>query len=128
MLFDTTFLVHLEREVRQNRQDRAHRFLRTHPRALLHISIITVGEFAAGFDESRQQDCWAALQRYAVLDLDNRTAWLYGQLHRTLRRANRLIGDNDLWIAATALQHGLPVVTDNLDHFQRIERLQVIGY
>jgi predicted nucleic acid-binding protein len=39
-----------------------------------------------------------------------------------------LIGSNDLWIAATALEHSLPLVTRDIDHFRRIPDLQLIGY
>ena len=47
---------------------------------------------------------------------------------RHLRQAGLLIGANDLWIAAVALEHSLPLVTDNISHFGRIPDLQVLGY
>lgn len=45
-----------------------------------------------------------------------------------IRQAGLLIGANDLWIAAVALEHSLPLVTDNVSHFGRIPDLQVLGY
>lgn len=39
--------------------------------------------------------------------------------------ARQSIGGNDLMIAATALAHGLTVVTHNLGEFQRIDGLLV---
>ncbi len=33
-----------------------------------------------------------------------------------------------LWIAATALAHGVPLVTRNERHFRRVPELEVIGY
>ena len=34
------------------------------------------------------------------------------------------VGENDMWIAATALAHRMPVVTNNLKHFEPMsERL-----
>ena len=39
-----------------------------------------------------------------------------------------LIGDFDILIAATALSEGIPLVTDNTDHFGRIEGLEVEIY
>ena len=50
MLFDTTFLIDYEREVKRSRPAAAHAFLTQHPNAPLFISIISVGEFAEGFD------------------------------------------------------------------------------
>ena len=39
-----------------------------------------------------------------------------------------LIGANDLWIAATGLAYGCPVVTANQAHFERVPGLVVLGY
>jgi predicted nucleic acid-binding protein len=68
------------------------------------------------------------LQHYTVLDLDRDIAWTAGQLARQLRGSGQAIGENDVWIAATALHHRLPVVTNNVQHFQRITGLQVVVY
>jgi predicted nucleic acid-binding protein len=45
-----------------------------------------------------------------------------GKVHRCAFHAN------DLWIAATALANGMPVVTRNVKHFQRVPGLSVISY
>jgi predicted nucleic acid-binding protein len=94
----------------------------------LFISIITVGEFAEGFQAAQQADCWLCLRLFTVLDLTRDMAWEGGQISRQLRAAGQFIGDNDLWIAATAARHSLPVVTNNPVHFQRISGLQVLTY
>jgi predicted nucleic acid-binding protein len=41
--------------------------------------------------------------------------------------ASELIGAHDLWIAATALAHGLAVATGNAAEFRRVPGLRVIG-
>lgn len=128
MLFDTTFLIDYEREVKRNRPAAAHAFLTQHPNASLYISIISVGEFAEGFDATRQPDCWLCLSHYTVLNLTRDIAWQAGQISRQLRAAGQTIGDSDILIAATALHHGLPLVTSNAQHFQRVVGLQVIAY
>ena len=128
MLFDTTFLIDYEREVKRNRPAAAHAFLTQHPNVPLYISIIAVGEFAEGFDPAQQPDCWLCLRHYTVLDLTRDIAWRAGQIARQLRASGQTIGDSDILIAATALHHGLPLVTGNSQHFQRIAGLQLIGY
>jgi predicted nucleic acid-binding protein len=50
------------------------------------------------------------------------------QLYADLRRQGKLIPDNDLLIAATALHHGLVLVTNNLHHFQRIPNLPISNW
>lgn len=54
--------------------------------------------------------------------------WQYGELYRYLRRRGSLIGTNDLWIAATALVHGMPLVTRNVEHFERVPGLELVEY
>ena len=128
MLFDTTFLIDFEREVKRSRPGPAHAFVTQHPNAPLYISIISVGEFAEGFSPTQQQDCWLCLSHYAILDLNRDIAWTSGQVSRQLRAGGQAIGENDVWIAATALRHNLALVTNNTQHFQRVVGLQVLAY
>lgn len=48
----------------------------------------------------------------------------YGQIRRTLRRTNSLIGDVDTSIAATAIERNLTLVTADTD-FQRVPGLKL---
>lgn len=54
--------------------------------------------------------------------------WTFGTCYCALQEREGLIGTNDLWIAATALVHGLPVVTRNTAEFGRVHSLQVVSY
>jgi tRNA(fMet)-specific endonuclease VapC len=54
--------------------------------------------------------------------------WQYGETYRYLKANGTLIGTNDLWIAATALVHGMPLVTNNLKDFRRIPDLVVLPF
>jgi predicted nucleic acid-binding protein len=128
MLFDTTFLIDQEREVKRSRPGPIHAFLSQHPTAPLYVSVISAGEFAEGFTAGQEMDCWFCLRRYSILGIDRDVAWRAGQLSRQLRSGGQVIGDNDLWIAATALHHKLALVTANAQHFQRVGGLQVIAY
>jgi predicted nucleic acid-binding protein len=46
-------------------------------------------------------------------------------LRSTLEAAGTRLDDADLQIGATALHHGLELVTGNLRHFQRIPELRI---
>ncbi len=50
-----------------------------------------------------------------------RAASIYGQLWQ----AGQIIGDADILIAATCLQHGCSLATNNTYHFARIEGLMI---
>lgn len=49
-------------------------------------------------------------------------------MFRALKAAGTLIGANDMWIAATALAHGQPLLTRNAREFTRVPGLQVESY
>jgi tRNA(fMet)-specific endonuclease VapC len=52
-------------------------------------------------------------------------ARVYGQIHAGLAAAGQTLADADLQIAATAIHHGLEMVTGNLRHFERIPGLRL---
>ena len=62
---------------------------------------------------------------YRLLELDEETCRIFGRERARLRSAGMLIGDMDLLIGATALRHGLTLLTNNRRHFERIEGLAI---
>lgn len=60
----------------------------------------------------------------AVLACTATTARRYGEVKNRQRQAGRPIPENDLWIAALALEHGLTLVTRDA-HFDGLDRLDV---
>jgi tRNA(fMet)-specific endonuclease VapC len=94
-------------------------------------SVLCVGEMLYG---ARRVAHGAAYEAYLrevvlphlpVLDVDVTVATTYGELRALLERAGRPRTDLDLLIAATALCHGLTLVTRNLRDFALIEGLSV---
>jgi tRNA(fMet)-specific endonuclease VapC len=67
----------------------------------------------------------AVLAEIDVVHLDDATAIAYGAIRATLERSGRIIGQNDLWIAAQAKTLGAIIVTDNVGEFERVESLVV---
>ena len=58
-----------------------------------------------------------------VISFDKATGELAGRIAGDLERTGQIIGLADPMIAATALTHGLELVTANTVHFQRIQQL-----
>jgi tRNA(fMet)-specific endonuclease VapC len=127
LLFDTCFLIDIEREMKRGAGD-AMQFLRLHAAAVPMISLITVGEFSEGFADPQSPICTSLLQRFQVVPMTQKTALRYASITRVLRKKKQLIGTNDLWIAASALEHDLFLVTKNLQDFSRIEGLKILKY
>lgn len=61
----------------------------------------------------------------SVLALDLETARVHSRIWADLAARGQPIGAHDLIIAATALAHELPLATLNLEHFERVEGLEV---
>jgi tRNA(fMet)-specific endonuclease VapC len=51
----------------------------------------------------------------------------YGDVKNRLRLKGRPLPENDVWIAALALQYGLTLVTRDA-HFQEVENLQTVAW
>jgi tRNA(fMet)-specific endonuclease VapC len=99
--------------------------LRTQPRAA--IPVIVLGEFRYGIALSRQRSSYEAwlesyLPHFDVLPVTQETTATYAALRVALRRSGRAIPANDAWIAALALQHGLPVLSRD-EHFDVVPGL-----
>jgi tRNA(fMet)-specific endonuclease VapC len=60
----------------------------------------------------------------AILDCNAETAQQYGQLKDNLRRKGRPIPENDIWIAAIAVQYNLTLITRDA-HFNQVDNLLI---
>ena len=96
----------------------------------LYINSVVLGEllggFAVGSREAKNRSELArflASPRVAVLPLTAITADSYALIHASLRRKGQPIPSNDLWIAASALEHGAALLTRDA-HFAHIEGLR----
>ena len=127
LILETSFLVDLERE-RRTGEGAAHRFLEGIPTCRVFVTFTIAGELAAGPRIDERDDWEDFLRPFRILPWSLEVAWEYGQVYRHLAREGRLIGANDLWIAAAALAYAMPVVTANRQHFERVPGLEVRTY
>ena len=125
---DTTFLIDLQRERLSDGEGPAHALLAADPTVELFLSSIALGEFAEGFADSDHPVLRAVRDLHVLLPIDEDTAVAYGRLTRGLRERGKLLGTNDLWIAASAVRHGLPLVTADVSAFGRVPDLVLVPY
>jgi predicted nucleic acid-binding protein len=91
------------------------------------VSAITIGELHVGVLAARDVDTRArrlatleAVADVETLPVDAAVAAGWALLRMHVAEGGRRVNVNDLWIAATALVHGLPVVTQD-DDFEPVE-------
>ena len=85
LLFDTCFLIDLEREMKRG-AGRAHAFLHENQESVACISWTVAGEFAEGFADIRGPACAAMLGRFEILPMDEAAAGQYALITAKLRR------------------------------------------
>ena len=96
------------------------------------IPVIVLGEFRYGLAGSRRHATYEAwldeyLPDFDVLAVSAETAVVYASVRFALKRKGRPIPANDVWIAALALQHRLPVLTRDA-HFDAVPGLTRAGW
>jgi tRNA(fMet)-specific endonuclease VapC len=126
VLIDTDLLIDLERG-----DGSAEELLGDADRA---ISVITVSELLHGVLRARGA---IRARRHAfvehVLDgidaipITQQVARIHADLWAGLAERGATVGAHDLWIAATAVTHGLELATRNRAHFERVPGLSVIA-
>jgi len=93
------------------------------------ISAISIGELLSGFkggnkEQKNRQELGQFLDspRTCLYPLDENTAEYYSSILNQLKDQGTPIPTNDIWIAATAFQYGLPLYTFD-KHFSNIAGL-----
>ena len=99
------------------------------PEQVFLSSIVKAELYYGAYRGSRREANLALLAQFfgafATMPFDRDAEEIYGRLRAELARQGNLIGPNDLLIAATALAHGLTLVTHNVREFRRLPDLQI---
>ena len=123
-LLDTNACIHL---LNGTSAPLAERLRRESPATVHLCSVVKAELYHGARRSSRVAENLSLLGRFfqpfISLPFDDRCAEHYGQIRTGLEREGRLIGSNDLMIAATARAHGLTLVTHNSAEFVRVPGL-----
>jgi predicted nucleic acid-binding protein len=122
LLLDTSFLIEFEDELARRKMGPARSILTAHRRQTVAISIITLGELAEGFTDPRA--LVEFLAPFRVVALSRAIAWRTSALQSSLPRR---LGENDAWIAATALSYEATLVGRERG-FERVPRLDYLSF
>jgi predicted nucleic acid-binding protein len=122
LLLDTSFLVEFEDELADERSGPASALLAARRNVPAAISIITLGEFAEGFVDPIALNEF--LTPFRVVLLSRMIAWRTALLQTSL---SRRLGENDAWIAGTALAYQATLVGRERA-FERVPRLDYLAF
>jgi predicted nucleic acid-binding protein len=120
LLLDTSALIELEGELAASRIGPFRAFLGRHRAEDVACSTVTVGELAAG---SKEPAIRMLLRRLRKLPLSEAIAYRAAALDRTQQRSGQRLGENDTWIAATAVHYSATLVHADGD-FDRVVGLK----
>jgi predicted nucleic acid-binding protein len=120
LLLDTSALIDLEQELADRQVGPVRRFLGGNKGCDLACSTISVGELAVGQEEAATRVFLNHLRKIA---LSEEIAYRAARLDRELRREGAQLGENDTWIAATALHYSATLVHSDGD-FSRVKGLK----
>ncbi len=98
----------------------------------VYIPLVVIGElfYGAFYSDKKQKninDIEKLVSRYKILQADKQTAKDYGQIKTALRKKGRPIPDNDIWIAALAIQHKIILATRDA-HFNEVPTLKTVRW
>jgi tRNA(fMet)-specific endonuclease VapC len=100
----------------------------------LYLNPVVLGELYAGFrlgskEEKNREELHELIssRRVEILNIDLETSERYSVIVDTLRKQGMPIPTNDLWVASSAMQHGLIVLTTDSDYL-RVAQIAVEYY
>ena len=124
-LLDTDIFSEMTKGVNQTVSAHARAYRSTFSRYTL--SAVTFMEVVRGYQKKQAtlqlQRFLAAMASEEVIPFDQAAAEVAGRIAGELERTGQRIGVADPMIAATAIVHGLELVTGNTNHFERISQL-----
>lgn len=93
------------------------------------INIVVLGELFSGFKGGNKEvknkaelEQFLDSPRVNVIQMDEETAEFYARVYWDLKRKGKPVPTNDLWVAASAMRHGLALFTYD-EHFDNIDGL-----
>ena len=126
MVFDSEFVIAMSRRPGSAMRVRAEAFLSAAGSDASYVSRVTTSEVAAGCNHVAEAE--ALLKNFTIIEIDGDIAWQASRITRQLKGTGQHIGDNDVWIASTALVFDLQLVSNNVKHLGRVPGLKLLGY
>ena len=124
-LIDTDWIIDVLRRTRGSRERVSERLGAGIGVSMITIAELYVGPYKGADPQSEAEPITIYLAHFSTLPVDEETCEIFGQVKARLELDGQPIGDFDTMIAATALQHNLILLTNNIKHFERVDGLSI---
>jgi len=123
ILIDTSIVIeHLRKQNKQ--ESNLYRFIQKHD---LFISVVTEFELYSGaVNSEKEKDILNILAAIKTLPFSSESAYEASKIYKFLKQHNQIIEIGDIFIGATGLTYNMPLLTNNIKHFKRIEGLLLL--
>jgi len=125
VFLDTNFLIDLEEETSTRRIGVARKFLAGHRSVMFVVSVIAMGELAAGMQDN--DSARRFLAAFRIVTLKPEIALEAAGVDRELMTTGQRLGENDTWLAGFARYYRTPLVSNDTA-FDRVPLLRRIAY
>jgi len=123
-MIDSTILIDYFRKTdKQNSRLLSHIYANSN----IFISTVTEFEIITGASELHTLFWNEMMARFTILNFDSAVAREAALIVQRLKKKRKTIDKPDLFIAATAIVHGLPLDTANKKHFMHIDGLVLVA-
>lgn len=129
-LLDTCILS-IGRKVNNSKSEKLKRWFDRHPESGYFISVVSIGEIQAGISKLKQNEQekknifenWLLADliprfKRRILEIDLKTCSTWGQIRSEAQKKGYVLPSIDALIAASAVQHQLVLVTENIQDFK----------
>ena len=105
------------------------KILNTPPKNIKIASIVQAELLLGAYKSQHKQKTWQKvetfLSAFEIIPFTEQTSYPYAKIRAETESTGRLVGANDLLIAAIVKQHDGILVTNNLKEFKRIDGLKL---
>ena len=101
------------------------------PKEDLYITIINYTELLYGIYNSNKiienkEKILPFLDNFKILQFDKKSSEIFAKLKSNLKKQGNIIADMDLMIASITISNRAILFTNNLKHFERIKKLEIL--
>ncbi len=97
------------------------------------LNVVVLGELLSGFKGGgkeamniKELNQFLDSPRVYLIQIDEEIAEFYAKIYWNLKKRGKPIPSNDMWVAATAMKHGLSLFTFD-EHFKYVEGLMLLS-